>query len=293
MPSVISTPTHPATADSAAAKRTITIPHAHGPFVVDVWDARQPADVPPILLIHGWGGSGSYWTNTACTLSATATVIVPDLPGTGRSLPVSQPQDMFAQVASLIALLDELGLEQVQVVGHSMGSAMALLLADAVPDRVERIVMTSMCFFINEKQEQMYKSVMTFTQLFMNFRPKILAEIPGMSWLMATRYFYRVPKDKALLRDGLMDYLTLDYGTAVACSTDAVSPAIPEAGARLTVPTLLIACRQDQVMPVENVEYTAEIIPNCDIRWINRCGHLPMVEKPDEYLSLLHEFLQH
>jgi pimeloyl-ACP methyl ester carboxylesterase len=93
------------------------------------------------------------------------------------------------------------------------------------------------------------------------------------------------------LRQGLTEYLTLDYDTAVACANDASDPAIPAAGARVQVPTLLIACRQDEVMPVENVDYTMRVIPNSSVRWIEQCGHLPMVEKPAEYLALLREFL--
>ncbi len=273
-------------------KQSLTLARHYGPLVVDRWAARRVTQALPILLIHGWGNSGSYWARTAYDLAATTQVIVPDLPGTGRSQPLRQPQDLFDQVATLAAILDELGVERVQVVGHSMGGAMALLLADALPDRVERLVLTSTCFFLSERQKQIYESIMQFTFQVMRFRPRWLADLPGLPQLMATRYFYRVPTDKELLRDGLLDYLQLDLATAVACATNAADPTIPEAGTRLQMPTLLVACRQDQVMPVENVDYTAALIPNCTVRWIDECGHLPMVEKPVEYLEILHSFLQ-
>lgn len=128
--------------------------------------------------------------------------------------------------------------------------------------------------------------------LAMRFRPTWLADLPGMTKLTAARYFYRIPRDTALLRRGFLDYLQLDYATAVACATDASAPAIPATGPRIGVPTLLVACRQDQVMPVENVNYTAQMIPGCQVRWIEKCGHLPMVEKPAEYNGLLREFLE-
>lgn len=44
--------------------------------MVDVWPARAANGSSPILLIHGWGGSGSYWEDTARRLSATTKVIV-------------------------------------------------------------------------------------------------------------------------------------------------------------------------------------------------------------------------
>ena len=59
----------------------------------------------------------------------------------------------------------------------------------------------------------------------------------------------------------------------------------------MQVPSLLVACRQDQVMPVENVDYSVSVIPDCQLHWIEECGHLPMVEKADEYMAILHDFL--
>lgn len=275
---------------------TMTLRRPFGPLVLDVWEPRTQAkaakDAAPVLLIHGWGGTGSYWRETARYLSETVQVIVPDLPGTGRSQPVNWPQNMFNQVDTLVHIVDLLGLERVQVVGHSMGGAMAVLLADARPQQVERLVLTSLCFFMSEAQETLYKTAMGIFKLAMSFRPGWLAQVPIVPQLVASRYFYRVPRDNDLLRQGLRDYLELDGPTAAACADDAPNPSITEAGTRIQVPTLLIACRQDQVMPVQNVDFTLKTIPGSQVRWMDKCGHMPMVEKPQEYFALLHEFLR-
>lgn len=273
-------------------KETLTLHRASGPVVVDVWSARAANGAAPILLIHGWGGSGSYWQDTARRLSATTRVIVPDLPGTGRSQPVKSAQNMFDQVATLKFVVEELGLEKVQIVGHSMGAAMTLLLAEQIPERVERLVLTSMCFFMTQKQAEIYSSIMKVVRLMMRMRFKQMADIPGLSYMMALRYFYKVPNEPELLRQGFLDYLTLDFETAAACAKNATDPRIEAAGAAVQVPTLLIACRQDQVMPVENVNYSVNVIPNCQLHWMEQCGHLPMVEKADEYMEILNNFLQ-
>ncbi len=270
---------------------TVTLSHPCGPVAVDIWQARQETGTPPVLLIHGWGGSGGYWKATAEGLAATAQVIVPDLPGTGRSQPVTSPQNMYDQVATLDALLQELQINQVQIVGHSMGGAMSLLLADLCPQRVHRLILTSMCFFLNEQQEQIYRAIMKVTYWTMRFRHPWLSAVPGMTSMMAMRYFHRIPDDEALLKEGLSDYIALDLQTAVACADNAMDETIPAAGRRIQAPTLLIACRQDQVMPVENVDFTVASIPGCQLRWIEECGHLPMVEKPAEYLGILESFL--
>lgn len=274
-----------------SGKETLTFTRDFGPFVVDIWEARTPTAAPPILLIHGWGNSGAYWARTAEKLSATTQVIVPDLPGTGRSMPVVGALNLYEQVSTLVWLLDELGLEKVYVVGHSMGSAMSILLTDARPHLVDRLVLISMCFFTDESQKQIHKTVMGITYLAMHFRPSWLVDVPLVARLAASRYFYKLPNDPDLLRQGLLDYLHLDRETAIISAEDARDDTIPEAGARLQAPTLLIACRQDSVMPMSNVNYTASVIPNCRVQWIEECGHMPMIEKPDEFMAILQEFL--
>lgn len=272
--------------------QTIEFERALGPFVVDVWEPDEPSNELPILLVHGWGGSGSYWRIAAERLSRTNRVIVPDLPGTGRSQPVATAQDMFDQVHNLARLLDYLELERVQVIGHSMGGAMTVLLADQQPDRLDNIVLTSLSFFMNDEQVQIYRNVMRGFKATFGFRNRSLANVPGMTNLLAGRYFYRIPNDRALLRQGLVEFLELDAGTASACADNAPDPRIREAGSRVQSPVLLIACRQDQVMPLENVDFTCEIIPDCRVIWMDECGHVPMVEKPDEFLGHVGGFLR-
>jgi pimeloyl-ACP methyl ester carboxylesterase len=273
-------------------KQTFVFDREAGPLFVDRWQGMNSADAAPVLLIHGWGGTGSYWREMAVALSETVPVIVPDLPGTGRSQPVNTAQDIYDQVETLGFLLEAMQLERVQVVGHSMGGAMAVLLTAAHPERVERLVLTAMTFFMTQAQVDLYHRIMGMFRLSMRFRPEWLVDVPGMSRMMATHYFHRIPNNPAVLRQGLRDYLQLERSTALACASNATDDSIRQAGALVDVPTLLIASRQDQMMPLENVDFTAEIIGDCQVRWIEECGHLPMVEKPDEYLSLLRGFLQ-
>lgn len=274
------------------SKRTMRVNLDNGPFMVDVWEPSDPIVAQQkILLVHGWGGSGSYWRTTAEALARYGTVYVPDLPGNGRSLPIKASQNLFQQVESLGKLFSLFDLEEVIVIGHSMGSAMSVLLYDAHHEQISKMVLTSMCFFIDDDQKRFYKNIMQVSHLVMRFRPMFLANIPGMTRMMGSRYFYKLPDDPDALQQGLIDYLTLDYETAVQCADDAVSDAIPEAARQISIPTLLIVCREDQAMPVENVDYTVAQIPGCRLKWIEACGHLPMVEKPDEYLGIVKSFL--
>ena len=272
--------------------RTITLQLVDGPLAADIYAAREPGDRPPVLLIHGWGGSGRYWRATIERLGDWYSCIVPDLPGVARSLPVRRGHNIFDQAQSIEALLAHLGITRAHVVGHSVGGAIAIVLAARRPELIERLVLTAVGLFRNEAERAFFGAIMGVTGVLMRARAPWMADIPFLAQQSAQRYFYRVPDDPQLLREGLLDYLTMDYDTAVACARSAVSDAIPAAARRVQSPTLLIGAREDQSMPAPNVAYMAGVIPGCKLRWITQCGHLPMVEKPDEYARIVREFLE-
>jgi pimeloyl-ACP methyl ester carboxylesterase len=99
----------------------------------------RTAHFPVSILIHGAGGTHLDWPSELRRMPE-ANGIVPDLPGHGRS-GVQLRQSAGAYAADMIALLDALKLEQVVCIGHSMGGAVALMLALHYPARVLGLVL--------------------------------------------------------------------------------------------------------------------------------------------------------
>jgi pimeloyl-ACP methyl ester carboxylesterase len=105
---------------------------------------HDAGDGPPLLLLHGSGPGVSAWSNwrpVYPTLSRHFRVIAPDQVGFNRTQPpgpVRYGRELWT--AHALALLDELGLERVSVVGNSMGGAIALSMAVARPESIDRIV---------------------------------------------------------------------------------------------------------------------------------------------------------
>jgi pimeloyl-ACP methyl ester carboxylesterase len=262
-----------------------------GPLTADLMLRDGRDNETPVLLIHGWGGSGRYWQPFADRLTERFNLLIPDLPGSGRSQPVHFAHSIFDHVAAIEALLVRLGIKRVNIIGHSMGSGVAILLAGGRPDLVERLVLTSISLFRSEAERAFFQAFSGVVGLVMRFRTPLLAELPFLTDLFAMRFFYRVPGDRALLRDGFRDYLQMDLATAVVSARSSATQKIPEAAARIVAPTLLIVGRQDQVMPCENVPMTVATIPNCRLHWIEQCGHFPMIEQLDRYTALVEEFL--
>ncbi len=260
------------------------------PLVADVYWCSKPDGVP-ILLIHGWGGSGRYWQPSIDRLKQRYSLVVPDLPGVGRSMPVVQARSIFDQVQALEQLLEWLDLRRVRIVGHSMGAAIAILLAGQRPELVERLVLAGISLFRDDTERAQFSTFAEVASLVMRMRTPLFAELPILTRLFAQRFFYSVPNNDELLRDGFLDYLNMDYDTAVACMRSSTDARINEAAACLQMPTLLLVARNDQIMPVANVPDTVSTIPDCELRWIERSGHLPMVEHADEFAQLVDDFL--
>ncbi|WP_025620486.1 alpha/beta fold hydrolase [Salinispora cortesiana] len=101
--------------------------------------AGSPAG-QPVVLLHGLGDSGADWVPVLAELATTFQVFVLDLRGHGSS---SRPGKCSFELMrdDVLGFLDAAGLERVALVGHSMGAVVAVLVAQAAPDRVTHLVL--------------------------------------------------------------------------------------------------------------------------------------------------------
>ncbi len=112
------------------------VEHSHGVHVIQ----DGPPQAPPLLLIHGSGASGAFWSPVVPALAGTYHVIRVDLPGCGLS-PPTRSYDGPDQAGHVAALIDGLGL--VAVAGHSSGGYIAASLAEQRPGLVRRLALLS------------------------------------------------------------------------------------------------------------------------------------------------------
>lgn len=109
----------------------------HGAAYVDAGEGE------PVVLVHGVGLRLEAWAPQIESLAATHRVIAVDLPGHGASSPIGQRSRLAAFVDWLVAALDDLGLDSVNVAGHSMGALIAGGCAVTAPQRVRRVALLS------------------------------------------------------------------------------------------------------------------------------------------------------
>jgi 3-oxoadipate enol-lactonase len=98
------------------------------------------AGAPPLVLLHALGEQGTNWDSVAPALARHCRVYAPDLRGHGRS---SWPGEYSVQLmtADVLAFLDALSLDRVDLIGHSLGGLVAYLLAAQHPDQVNRLIL--------------------------------------------------------------------------------------------------------------------------------------------------------
>jgi pimeloyl-ACP methyl ester carboxylesterase len=92
----------------------------------------------PILLLHGWPQHWWIWRKVVPTLAENHRVICPDLRGFGWSEAPTGPYEISELAADMVALLDELGLDQVDLIGHDWGGYTGFLLCLNQPERIRR-----------------------------------------------------------------------------------------------------------------------------------------------------------
>ncbi|MFE6733894.1 alpha/beta fold hydrolase [Microbacterium sp. NPDC057650] len=116
------------------------MPVSGGALRVGIWDPAGVADPASVLLIHGVTASHLAWPFVVDQLPGIR-VIAPDLRGRGASNDIEGPAGMSAHADDLVAVLDALGVDELPVVGHSMGGFVAVVLAHRHPERVTELLL--------------------------------------------------------------------------------------------------------------------------------------------------------
>lgn len=220
---------------------------------------------PPVILVHGLAGSSRWWRRNIEALARHFHVYVIDLVGFGRSQ--SQHAFVLNETAEYLReWMDRLGLEEANVIGHSMGGVIAIDLAAQFPERVRRLVLVDVAAF------SFFEGALLHSALGL---AKTLWYLPfGFLPLLFTDAFRAGPW--TLWKAG-RELLTTDIRTALA---------------RIAVPTLIVWGEHDATVPVQIGERLKEELPGAELIVIERAGHNPMWDRPETFNRIVVPFLQ-
>ncbi|ANS69354.1 3-oxoadipate enol-lactone hydrolase [Streptomyces lincolnensis] len=240
--------------------------------------AEGPASGAPLLLGPSLGTSYALWDKVAPDLSATHRVIRWDLPGHGGSAAdLIGPGAGVGDLAALVlALADSLGVERFAYAGVSLGGAVGLHLAVHHPERIESLaVICSSAHFNGSKPWQERAAQVRAEGL------ERLAKSADARWFTAG---FTVPE---LVRD----HRDADPGAYAACCDALAAFDLRDRLAEISVPTLLVAGREDPATPPAHLREIADAVPSAALVEIPGASHLAPAQCPDAVLTALRAHL--
>lgn len=223
---------------------------------------------PALVCIHGAGGSHRLWGGLFAPLSMRFRLIALDLPGHGRS-PAPGCTTIADYTAVLQAFLDALRIERALLAGHSMGSAIAIQLALAAPDRVEGLFLAGPAARL---------------RVLPAFIDGLVADTEATIELLVSLLFG--PAAPPEMRSAAAaDYRRCDpavfRGDFIACNGFDVRAHL----SGIRVPAIILSGEADQLTPPKLAVELQAGLANARLITLPDVGHMPLIEAPAETLA--------
>ncbi len=272
--------------------------HDSGPAGLASQPPAGRGDADTVVLLHGGGPGASSWSNFGQNMPVLAKryrTVMMDLPGYGQSAARPATGHFFTIAArTLAALLDELGLAKVHLVGNSLGGGASLRFALNYPDRVGRLVLMGPGgLTLNVLAPDPTEGVRRLIEF---------GAPPGPSREKMAAFLRIMVHDQRLITDEL-----IDERFAIASRPEALAAMIAMGGSffgehaedgmlwreahRVKHEVLLIWGREDRVNPLDGALIALKQLRRAQLHVFGGCGHWAQLEKFDEFNELTLRFL--
>lgn len=252
------------------------------------YETHGAPSAPPLVMILGLSHRLPHWGRLPSLLAERLFVVTFDSRGMGQSERRDEPYTVGDEVADVAAVLDAADIERASVYGRSRGGMLAQEFALQHPDRVEALILSG----TSHRGPGTVGSTERVDKA-MNFTPDMTREdifsaqneamaAPGWPERDPEAFQYCLsvdleapPRRFAVVRqqEAMANWSSYDRLPSLSCRT------------------LLLCGEDDGMVPPENSRQVAARIPGARLRLIPQCGHLPMLEKPEEVRDAVFEFL--
>ncbi len=227
-----------------------------------------------VLLIHGAGGTHQSWSPALRRLENTA-VYALDLPGHGRSDPPFH-DNINAYADAVIAFIDALALPTVTLLGHSMGGAIAQIVALRGHTAVTQLILLG-------TGARLPVSDMILGQI---------VENPARTMRLVNKFSWARSAPPEMITMGENVLLSVDpsilYADFFACNAFDVRDQL----GKINIPTLVISGDKDKMTPIDNGRFLADKIPRAQFTLIEGGGHMMALEQPAKVAICITDFIQ-
>jgi aminoacrylate hydrolase len=240
----------------------------------------------PIVCVSGLDGRAALWRSQVPTLAALGHVVSFDQRGVGRSSPSAIRYSTTQMAEDLLSVLDALGFEAATLVGHGMGSAVALELAITHPGRVDRLVLVAPWPERTESMRvagELMQALLERCPVEDFLRFDLLRSAPPGWWDARPGL---LPEHLDERRAAVLSP-ALELARMRAADAFAARPWM----ATLRVPALVIAAADDQVVACEASRQVARSLPKARFERLEHGGHLCLRHRARDVQALLAGFL--
>jgi pimeloyl-ACP methyl ester carboxylesterase len=260
-------------------KKAVRLPNGVKLAYVELGD---PAG-EPLLLLHGYTDSSRTWSLTAPYL-AKYRLIMPDQRGHGSSDAPACCYSLSAFADDARLLLDALKVERAAVVGHSLGSMVAITMAAEYPDRVTSIgLIGSTALAPLQRGDWLYENT-TSLKAPLDPASPFLRE-----WHPANQ---PTPVDPVFARTVRDEYLTIPLHVWRGVMRELAGVPIGRHAADVKAPVLILSGGKDPLFPAPHHASLLKAFPRAEAHVFPELGHNPNWEQPESVASRIDRFLQ-
>ena len=231
----------------------------------------------PVVLIHGYASDLNSWAFNIPALAARAPVIAIDLPGHGGSDKDVGEGSLDELAGSAAAALEAFGVSRAHLVGHSLGAAVALVLAARRPALAASLTLIAPACLPGGTLNAEFLTGVAEAQRAKDLKP-LLEMLPADPGMITREMVEDVVKFKRL--DGAEEALTaISRGLLEGPACEEIRALLPQAGR-----AVVIASHRDRVVGAPD---EAALPPGFEVVWMDDAGHIPHLEKAAEVDAVL------
>jgi pimeloyl-ACP methyl ester carboxylesterase len=249
-------------------------------------NCREAGSGPPVVLLHGLGGSHTVWNELIAPLAEEFRVLVPDLRGHGQSPNPPGSTYSFPEMAGDVErLLDDHQLPNAHLVGLSAGGYLALYEAVHSPTRVRSLVLISSAGHAEQHTRGIVDRWATTLRDdgFDAYALRLLKDLYYPDWIEAHLDYADEVREQLRGAD-----LRGTAGWAAATKTYDLRGRL----GKLRLPTLIIQGMDDAVVDSSHARLLRQTIPGAELKLLAQTGHMVPIERPVPTLEALRPFLR-
>ncbi len=241
---------------------------------------------PPLVLLHGFAEDGRLWDEQTEYLQHNFHLLIPDLPGSGRSAPLTAATSMEDLADAVRLMLDEEKIDKAILVGHSMGGYIALAFVGNYPGRCAGLgLFHSTAYPDSEEKKATHRKSMAF--IHKHGAAEFIRQ--STSNLFADPSREQHPEWIAALTERYQNFdpdSLVHYYQAMIDRPDRTN-ILAQSG----LPTLFIIGRHDNTIPFQTSLQQSHLPSTALIHILERSGHMGMIEQTTLCNKILEEFL--